>query len=161
MTTPEIRTGIGYDAHRFGGDGPVVLGGVAIDHPIGVLGTSDGDTATHAVCDALLGAIAAGDLGSFFPSSDPQWENVDSLDLLRSCTEKVSDVGYTIASVDVTIIVESVRVAPHRSLMRSRLSGAMGIAADRVSVKATTTDGLGWIGTDAGLAAQAIATVYR
>lgn len=157
----DIRTGIGYDAHRFGGIGPVILGGVAIDHPIGVLGTSDGDTATHAVCDALLGAIAAGDLGSFFPSSDPQWEDVDSLDLLRSCTDKVAEAGYTIGSVDVTIMVQSVRVAPHRSLMRTRLSGAMNIDVDRVSVKATTTDGLGWIGTDSGLAAQAVATVYR
>ena len=157
----DIRTGIGYDAHRFGGIGPVILGGVAIDHPIGVLGTSDGDTATHAVCDALLGAIAAGDLGSFFPSSDPQWEDVDSLDLLRSCTDKVAEAGYTIGSVDVTIMVQSVRVAPHRSLMRTRLSGAMNIEVDRVSVKATTTDGLGWIGTDSGLAAQAVATVYR
>lgn len=157
----DIRTGIGYDAHRFGGIGPVILGGVAIDHPIGVLGTSDGDTATHAVCDALLGAIAAGDLGSFFPSSDPQWEDVDSLDLLRSCTDKVAEAGYTIGSVDVTIMVQSVRVAPHRSLMQTRLSGAMNIDVDRVSVKATTTDGLGWIGTDSGLAAQAVATVYR
>ena len=157
----DIRTGIGYDAHRFGGIGPVILGGVAIDHPIGVLGTSDGDTATHAVCDALLGAIAAGDLGSFFPSSDPQWEDVDSLDLLRSCTDKVAEAGYTIGSVDVTIMVQSVRVAPHRSLMQTRLSGAMNIDVDRVSVKATTTDGLGWIGIDSGLAAQAVATVYR
>jgi 2-C-methyl-D-erythritol 2,4-cyclodiphosphate synthase len=157
----ESRTGFGYDAHRFGGDGPVMLAGVSIDHAVGVLGTSDGDVATHAVCDALLGAVAAGDLGTFFPSSDAKWEGADSLQLLRSCTAIVADAGYAIGSMDLTIVVQSVRVAPHREQMRSRLADAMEIGVDMVSVKATTTDGLGWIGTDAGLAAQAVATVYR
>lgn len=156
----DVRTGIGFDAHRFGGHGPVVLAGVAIDHPTGVLGTSDGDVAAHAVCDALLGAVGAGDLGAYFPSSDPKWSGVDSLDLLRSCTERVTEDGYTVSSVDVTIIVESIRVAPYRDLMRQRLARAMGISVEKVSVKATTMDGLGWIGEDAGLAAQAVATVY-
>ncbi|MDK1009918.1 MAG: 2-C-methyl-D-erythritol 2,4-cyclodiphosphate synthase [Actinomycetota bacterium] len=156
----DVRTGIGYDAHRFGGQGPVVLAGVAIDHPTGVLGTSDGDVAAHAVCDALLGAVGAGDLGAYFPSSDPKWSGVDSLDLLRSCTERVTEAGYTVSSVDVTIIVESICVAPYRDLMRQRLARAMGISVEKVSVKATTMDGLGWIGEDAGLAAQAVATVY-
>jgi 2-C-methyl-D-erythritol 2,4-cyclodiphosphate synthase len=156
----DVRTGIGYDAHRFGGDGPVVLAGVVIDHLVGVIATSDGDVAVHAVCDALLGAVAAGDLGTFFPSSDPQWQGADSLSLLRSCAATVTEAGYSIGSIDVTIIVQSVRVAPHRDLMVRRLAGAMGIEVDRVSVKATTTDGLGWIGTDGGLAAQAVATVY-
>lgn len=155
-----MRTGVGYDAHRFGGDGPVVLAGVSIEHPVGVLGNSDGDVAAHAVCDALLGAVAAGDLGTYFPSSDPQWEGADSLDLLRSCTTRVTESGYSIGSVDVTIIAQSLRVASHRELMRSRLADAMDISIERVSVKATSTDGLGWIGTDAGLAAQAIATVH-
>ncbi|GMQ92718.1 MAG: 2-C-methyl-D-erythritol 2,4-cyclodiphosphate synthase [Acidimicrobiia bacterium] len=156
----DVRTGIGYDAHRFGGDGPVVLAGISIEHSVGVLGTSDGDVAAHAVCDALLGAVAAGDLGTYFPSSDPQWEGADSLDLLRSCTALVTESGYSIGSVDVTIIAQSLRVTPHRELMRSRLAETMDIPMDRVSVKATSTDGLGWIGTDAGLAAQAIATVH-
>lgn len=155
----DVRTGVGYDAHRFGGQGPIVLAGVAIDHPIGVLGTSDGDVAAHAACDALLGAVAAGDLGAYFPSSDPEWSGVDSLDLLRSCAERVTEAGYTVSSVDVTIIVQSVRVAPHRELMRERLARAIGVAVEQVSVKATTTDGLGWIGDDTGLAAQAVATV--
>lgn len=157
----DTRTGLGYDAHRFGGDGPVVLGGVSIDHTAGIIGTSDGDVAVHAVCDALLGAIAAGDLGTYFPSSDPQWTDADSLDLLRSCAARVSSAGYVIGSVDVTIIVESVRIAPHRDLMRRRLADAMGIEVDHVSVKATTTDGMGYIGADTGLAAQAIATVQN
>lgn len=155
----ETRTGIGYDAHRMGGSGPVMLAGVAIESLVGVLATSDGDVAAHAVCDALLGAVAAGDLGTYFPSSDPQWFGVDSLDLLRSCTERVMDSGYSITSIDVTIIVESIHVAPHRELMRERLANAVGIAVERVSVKATTTDGLGWIGTEDGLAAQAVVTV--
>jgi 2-C-methyl-D-erythritol 2,4-cyclodiphosphate synthase len=157
----EIRTGFGYDAHRFGGDGPLTLAGVSIAHAVGVLGTSDGDVATHAVCDALLGAVAAGDLGTFFPSSDAQWKGVDSLQLLKSCTAVVTDTDYAIGSIDLTIVVQSVRVAPHREQMRSRLADAMDIDVDIVSVKATTTDGLGWIGTDAGLAAHAVATVYR
>ncbi len=156
----DIRTGFGYDAHRFGGDGPVTLAGVSIDHQVGVIGTSDGDVASHAVCDALLGSVAAGDLGSFFPSSDPQWEDVDSLKLLAACAAIVTDAGYSIGSVDLTIIVQSVRVAPHREEMRFRLARALQIDVDMVSVKATTTDGLGWIGTDVGLAAQAVATVY-
>jgi 2-C-methyl-D-erythritol 2,4-cyclodiphosphate synthase len=157
----DVRTGFGYDAHRFGGDGPVMLAGVGIEHPVGVLGTSDGDVATHAVCDALLGAVAAGDLGTFFPSSDPKWEDIDSLRLLESCVAKVVGAGYAIGSIDLTIVVQSVRVAPHRDKMRSRLADVMQIPVETVSVKATTTDGLGWIGTDVGLAAHAVATVYR
>jgi 2-C-methyl-D-erythritol 2,4-cyclodiphosphate synthase len=161
LNVNDVRTGVGYDAHRFGGDGPVVLAGVTIDRDVGVLGTSDGDVATHAVCDALLGAVADGDLGTHFPSSDPQWEGVDSLELLRLCTARVTSAGYSVGSVDLTIIVQSIRIAPHRELMRRRLAGAMAIDIERVSVKATTTDGLGWIGTDAGLASQALATVYN
>lgn len=157
----DLRTGSGYDAHRFGGEGPVVLAGVTIDHEVGVLGTSDGDVATHAICDALLGAVADGDLGSHFPGSDPQWQGVDSLELLRFCTARVDSAGYSVSSVDLTIIVQSIRIAPHRDQMRRCLADGMGIEIERVSVKATTTDGLGWIGTDAGLAAQALATVYN
>lgn len=156
----DVRTGFGYDAHAFGGDGPVVLAGVHIEHHVGVLGTSDGDVAAHAVCDALLGAVAAGDLGTFFPSSDPRWEDADSLKLLESCAAKVVGAGYAISSIDLTIVVQSVRVAPHREEMRSMLADAMKVPVEMVSVKATTTDGLGWIGTDVGLAAQAVATVY-
>jgi len=160
MAMTEIRTGIGYDAHRFGGEGPVVLGGVAIDHPSGVLGTSDADVAVHAVCDALLGSVGAGDLGRHFPGSDPQWEGADSLDLLGHCAERVAEAGFVVGFVDVIIIVESIRIAAHADTMRQNLASAMGIEPDHVSVKATTTDGLGWIGADAGLACQAVATVH-
>ena len=97
----DVRTGFGYDAHRFGGEGPVVLAGVSIEHPVGVIGTSDADVATHAICDALLGAVAAGDLGSFFPSSEQRWEGVDSLLLLASSADVVAEAGYTIGSIDL------------------------------------------------------------
>jgi 2-C-methyl-D-erythritol 4-phosphate cytidylyltransferase/2-C-methyl-D-erythritol 2,4-cyclodiphosphate synthase len=157
----DTRTGFGYDAHRFGGEGPLKLGGVVIEHSTGVIGTSDVDVAAHAICDALLGAVAAGDLGSHFPSSDPQWSGADSLDLLRTCSEMVAAAGFSVGFVDVTVVAQSVRVAPHREAMRTNLADAIGISVDNVSVKATTTDGLGWIGSDAGLAAQAVATVHR
>lgn len=157
----ETRTGFGYDAHRFGGDGPVTLGGVVIEHTVGVIGTSDADVVAHALCDALLGSVAAGDLGLYFPDSDPQWAGADSLDLLRTCAQEVKAAGFMIGSVDVTVILQSIRVSPHRDAMRENLAAAMGVPTASVSVKATTTDGLGWIGSDAGLAAHAVATVYR
>lgn len=155
-----VRVGFGYDVHRFGGDGPVVLAGVTIQHSVGVVATSDGDVATHAVCDALLGAVADGDLGTHFPSSDSQWRGADSLDMLRRCVLRVVEAGYVVGAVDVTLVVQNIAIAPHRQLMRSRLSEAMGISVEFVSVKATTTDGLGWIGNGAGLAAHAVVTVH-
>lgn len=158
---PETRTGIGYDAHRFGGDGPVRIGGVAIDHPTGVVGTSDADVAAHAICDALLGAAALGDLGTHFPSSDPQWKGANSMDLLADCAEMVTTAGYTIVNCDVTVIAQIVRVAPHREAMRARIAMAITVDVARVSVKATTTDGLGWIGHGEGLAAQAVVTIKK
>jgi len=155
------RVGIGYDAHRFGGPGPVVLAGVSIPHPHGVLGTSDADVAAHAVCDALLGAACLGDLGGLFPSDDEQWHGADSMELLSLCAQHVREAGYEPGNVDVTIVAEELRVAPHREAMRSRLAVAMQIAVSDVSVKATTTDGLGWVGAGEGLAAQAIVMIHR
>ncbi len=157
----ETRTGYGYDAHRYGGNGPVTLGGVSIEHERGILGTSDADVAVHAICDALLGSVAAGDIGMHFPSDDPQWKGADSLVLLRQCTEHVDNAGFQVTSVDVTIIAQDLRVAPHRSSMRKRIAEAMKLDVGRVSVKATSTDGMGWIGEGEGLAAHAVATVQR
>lgn len=155
------RVGIGYDAHRFGGSGPVVLAGVSIENAVGVLGTSDADVAAHAVCDALLGAAALGDLGSLFPSDDERWHGADSMELLAACAQRVREAGFKQGNVDLTIVVENLRVAPHREAMRSNLALAVQIPVTAVSVKATTTDGLGWIGAGEGLAAQAIAMIYR
>ncbi|GMQ98157.1 MAG: 2-C-methyl-D-erythritol 2,4-cyclodiphosphate synthase [Acidimicrobiia bacterium] len=155
------RVGFGFDAHRFGGSGPIVVCGVDIDHPVGVLATSDGDVASHAVCDALLGAAALGDLGMHFPSGDPQWQDARSLDLVAACAQKVRAAGFDISHVDVTVVAQNVRISPHRSAMRAKLGGALDLPATSISVKATTTDGLGWIGSDKGMAAHAVVTVYR
>lgn len=154
------RVGFGYDAHRFGGDGPVILAGVSIEHGSGVIGTSDADVACHAVCDALLGAGALGDLGEFFPSDDQRWHGADSLEFVSACGNMVRESGFEIGNLDVTVIVESIRVSPHRQAMRENLAAALGLPIDDVSVKATTTDGLGWIGSDEGLAAHAVVVIY-
>lgn len=157
----DVRSGFGYDAHAFGGDGPVVLCGVRIDHPSGVIGTSDADVATHAVCDALLGAAALGDLGEHFPSVAESSLDADSLEMLTTCADLVRSDGYSIGSIDVTIIVQQILVSPHRDRMRENLSTAATIPVERVSVKATTTDHLGWIGRGEGLAAHAVVTISR
>ena len=157
----DTRIGFGYDAHRFGGDGPVVLCGVAIDHHSGVVATSDGDVATHALCDAVLGAAAAGDIGQLFPSSDPASEGMDSLEMLATCVKLVFDRGYDLVNVDVTIVAQDVRVAPHRDAMRERLSPVLRIPPNTISIKATTTDGMGWIGAGEGLAAYAVVSIQR
>ena len=154
------RVGFGYDAHRFGGDGPVVLAGVSIDHEMGVIGTSDADVASHAVCDALLGAGALGDLGEFFPSDDTRWQGAQSTGFVSTCARVVREAGFEIGNVDITIIAQSVRVSPHRQAMRENLATAMKVPIAQVSVKATTTDRLGWIGSGEGLAAHAVAVLY-
>jgi 2-C-methyl-D-erythritol 2,4-cyclodiphosphate synthase len=154
------RIGFGYDAHRFGGEGPVILGGVSIEHGGGVIGTSDADVASHAVCDALLGAGALGDLGEFFPSDDQRWSGADSMEFVSACGHMVREAGFEIGNLDVTVIVQSIRVSPHRQAMRENLATALGLRIGDVSVKATTTDGLGWIGSDEGLAAHAVVVLY-
>lgn len=151
-----MRVSWGFDAHRFGGDPPVVLAGIAIDSERGIEATSDGDLVAHAVADALLAVAGLGDLGQHFPSSDPQWEGADSMGLLEQVVEMCP--GVEIEFVDVTVIAQSVRVAPHRQAMRDRLAEVLGIGQDRVSVKATTTDGMGSIGADEGLAVTAVVT---
>jgi len=154
------RIGFGYDAHRFGGEGPVILGGVSIEHGSGVIGTSDADVVSHAVCDALLGAGALGDLGEFFPSDDQRWSGADSMGFVSECGRMVREAGFEIGNLDVTVIVQSIRVSPHRQAMRENLATALGLSIGDVSVKATTTDGLGWIGSDEGLAAHAVVVLY-
>lgn len=154
-----MRVGFGFDAHRTGGTGPLKLAGVEVAADTGLVGTSDADVAVHALVDALLGAAALGDIGMFFPSSDPRWRGADSLDLLATVVASVGDAGYRIGSVDVTIVAQSVRVAPHRELMRARLADVLGIAPAGVSIKATTTDGLGFLGRDEGIGATAVAVL--
>ncbi len=154
------RVGIGYDVHRLGGPGPVILGGVSIEHPVGLLGTSDADVAVHALCDALLGAAAQGDLGVLFPSDDEQSQGADSMELLAACVQRVRGTGYVPGNVDITIVAQSVRVGPHRDAMRSNIAIILQVPILDVSVKATTTDGLGYIGEGEGIAAHAVAMIY-
>jgi len=154
-----VRIGWGFDAHRFSADGRVVLAGIVADDSRGVDATSDGDVPVHAVADAVLGAAALGDLGALFPSDDPAWIGADSMALLDEVMLRVMAAGYRVASVDVTVIAQSVRVSPHREAMRIALSERLGVDVSSVSVKATTTDGMGFLGADEGLAAVAVAVL--
>lgn len=150
-----MRIGNGFDVHRFGPGDHVVLGGVRIAHPAGLVAHSDGDVVLHALADALLGAIAAGDIGQHFPDRDPQWRGADSRLLLRSVRALVEQRGLRVANCDVTVIAEAPRVGPHRDAMRANIAADLGLAVDAVSVKATTTEGLGFPGRGEGIAALA------
>lgn len=151
------RTGIGYDIHRLAPGRRLVLGGVAIEHPMGLVGHSDGDVLLHALMDAILGAANLGDLGRHFPSDDPAYEGAQSVELLRRIGGLVREGGLTVASLDATVIAETPRLAPHVPAMRETIAATLGVGADHVSVKATTNDGLGVIGREEAIAALAIA----
>ena len=157
----ELRIGLGIDAHAFGEGIPLVLGGVAIDHPRGLVGHSDGDVVAHALTDALLGAAALGDIGSLFPSDDERYRRADSLVLLSDAYRHVVDGGFVLVNADCIVVGEEPRIAPHRDAMRERLAAALGVDVARVNVRATTTDRLGYTGRGEGLAAQAIALLER
>ena len=154
-----MRVGFGFDAHRFGGSWPVRLGGVVVDSTRFVEATSDGDVASHAVVDGLFGAAGLGDLGTHYPSTEERWHGVSSLDLVRDAIVRLSEAGWTAVQVDVTVVSQSVKVAPHRDAIRAGLAGALGLTIDDVSVKATTTDFMGSIGHDEGLAAAAVVVI--
>ncbi len=153
-----MRVGWGLDVHQFGGDPPVLFAGIPVDMARGLLGTSDADVVAHAVADALLGASALGDLGSFFPSSDPRWSGADSMELLGIVVDRFQAAGWRVNNLDVTIVAETVRVAPVREQIRSALADSLHVDVGVVSVKATTTDGLGFLGREAGVAATAVVT---
>jgi 2-C-methyl-D-erythritol 4-phosphate cytidylyltransferase/2-C-methyl-D-erythritol 2,4-cyclodiphosphate synthase len=157
--TREFRAGTGYDVHRFSEGDSVTLCGVRIEHSHRLEGHSDADVGMHALTDAILGAIGAGDIGSHFPPSDPQWRGADSARFLSHAAHLVAAKGGCIVHVDVTIICERPKIAPHRAAMVARIAEILGTGADRVSVKATTTEGLGFTGRREGIAAQAAATV--
>ena len=153
------RTGSGFDVHAFSGPGPIMLGGIEVAHDRGLAGHSDADVALHSITDALLGAAALGDIGDHFPPSDPQWKGAKSDQFLAYAATLIRDRGGIIDQVDCTIICEAPRVGPHRLAMRESIAAILGIALDRVSVKATTTERLGFTGRGEGIAAQAIATI--
>jgi 2-C-methyl-D-erythritol 2,4-cyclodiphosphate synthase len=157
----ELRVGLGVDAHAFAAGVPLVLGGVEIDSPRGLAGHSDGDVIAHALIDALLGGAGLGDIGSLFPAGEPEWEGASSLDLLRRAAAHLREAGWEPVNADCVLIGEEPRIAPLREQMRQRLAGAVGIGADGVNVRATTTDKLGFTGRGEGLAAQAVALVRQ
>ena len=154
-----IRTGLGFDAHRFASGRRLVLGGVDIPHPTGLMGHSDADVLVHAIADALLGAVAAGDIGQHFPDSDPEWKDADSLILLRQVAEIVRARRAAILNVDAMVMAERPRLLRHVPAMRENLAAAIGVPVDCVSVKATTAERMGAIGREEGMAAMAVATV--
>lgn len=154
-----IKVGIGYDSHRFAAGRPLRLGGVTIPHTHGLVGHSDGDAVLHAVVDALLGAAALGDIGSRFPDTDPAWRGADSAIFLRAAREALAGAGLAPLHVDVTVVIERPKLAPHLSAMRAAVAGALGVGEGAVSIKAKTNEGMGWIGAGEGVLAMAIATV--
>ena len=157
----DLRIGLGVDAHAFAEGIPLVLGGVRLDHPRGLAGHSDGDVIAHALTDALLGAAGLGDIGSLFPSDDERWRGADSLDLLRIAYARVRDAGWVLVNADVVLVGEAPRIAQHRDEMGARLAEALSVPDGRVTVRATTTDGLGFTGRGEGLAAEAVALLSR
>lgn len=159
LQSGETRTGQGFDVHAFGPGDHVMLCGIEIPHDYGLKAHSDGDVGLHALTDALLGAIGDGDIGSHFPPSDLQWKNASSDQFLMAAANKVASAGGAIVNVDITLICEDPKIGPHRDAMRERLAGILGIEISRVSVKATTTEGLGLTGRGEGIAAMATATV--
>ena len=160
-----LRIGNGYDVHRFGdavpGGTSLTIGGVKIPHERPLLAHSDGDVLVHALCDALLGALALGDIGRHFPDSDARYRGIDSLQLLQHVMSLVQDRGWQVANVDTTLVAQVPRFAPHVQAMQERLAPLLGVGADQVSVKATTTEGLGFTGRREGIACYAVVLLQR
>jgi 2-C-methyl-D-erythritol 2,4-cyclodiphosphate synthase len=154
-----MRIGTGYDSHRFDDSREMVLGGVKIADHAGLTGHSDGDAVAHAVIDAILGAAAAGDVGTLFPPSDEAWRDADSIELLQKATAVLTDQNYHVVNVDVTVVCETPKIGPHASAMSERLATALGVSAGQVSVKGKTNEHMGWIGRGEGLAVHAVAMI--
>ncbi len=153
------RTGIGYDVHRYQAGRPFILGGVEIPHHQGLQGHSDADVLCHAIADAVLGALGEPDIGHWFPPSDPSIEGISSLKILEKVAEIAAGKGAVIENVDSTVIAEAPKVNPHRAVMKAKIAAALGITEDRVGVKATTNERLGFVGREEGVAAMAVASV--
>jgi 2-C-methyl-D-erythritol 2,4-cyclodiphosphate synthase len=154
-----IRTGIGIDTHRFETGRPLILGGVRIAHDRGLAGHSDADVLAHAIIDALLGAAGEGDIGEHFPDTDPAYAGADSLELLRTVVARLAERGLAIRHVDATVVMERPKLGPHRAAIRTSLAIALGVAEDAINVKATTGEGIGFVGRGEGVAALAVASL--
>lgn len=156
-----MRIGHGYDVHKFGGDGPIVIGGVTIEHEHGLLAHSDGDVLLHALCDAILGAAALGDIGKHFPDTDDAYAGADSRVLLRHVINVVKDKGYVLSNADMTVIAQAPKMAPHIDAMRERIAQDCQVDIDAINVKATTTEKLGFAGRKEGIAAHAVVLLNK
>jgi len=156
-----FRIGHGFDVHAFGGEGPITLGGVKIDYPQGLLAHSDGDVVLHAVSDALLGAVALGDIGHHFPDTDAAFKGIDSRILLRKVFSDVKALGYQIGNLDVTIMAQAPKMAPHIHAMREVLAADLACGLSQVNVKATTTEKLGFVGRKEGIAVEAVVLLVQ
>lgn len=160
LPLPSYRIGHGYDVHRFGEGDFIILGAVKIAHHHGLVAHSDGDVLIHALCDALLGSVAAGDIGHHFPDSDEQYKNIDSSVLLESSVEILKKKSYSIVNVDITIEAQRPKISPYIEQMRNALSGLLTVSVSQVNIKATTTEGLGFVGREQGIAVHAVVMVY-
>ena len=156
-----IRIGHGYDVHKFGGQGPIIIGGVGIDYEMGLLAHSDGDVALHALCDALLGALAMGDIGKHFPDTDPDLSGVDSRELLRHVVALVNQQDFCLVNLDLTIVAQAPKMAPHIDAMRGNIAADLKAQISQVNVKATTTEQLGFTGRKEGIACYAVVLLEK
>lgn len=157
----KMRIGHGFDVHKFGGVGPIVIGGVEIDYVQGLLAHSDGDVALHAICDALLGALGMGDIGRHFPDTDAQYAGADSRELLRHVFSLVRDKGYKLGNLDVTVVAESPKMAPHVDAMCKNIAEDLDAQQDQINVKATTTEKLGFTGRKEGIGCHAVVLLEK
>ena len=161
MEKTTIRTGLGYDVHCLVSNRPLILGGITIPHTHGLLGHSDADVLIHAICDALLGAAALGDIGRHFPDTSSEFLNIDSCILLRRVVSLLNEKGYDVGNIDATVIAQAPKLAPYIQAMREKLANVMNIAVDDINIKATTTERLGFEGRKEGISAQAIALICK
>ncbi|MCL2924545.1 MAG: 2-C-methyl-D-erythritol 2,4-cyclodiphosphate synthase [Trichodesmium sp. MAG_R04] len=156
-----LRIGNGYDIHKLGPERPLILGGIKIDHEMGLIGHSDADVLTHAIMDAMLGALSLRDIGYYFPPSDPQWAGADSIDLLKRVNDLVKGACWQISNIDSVVVAERPKLKPHIEKMRSRLATTLELETDQVSIKATTNEKLGPVGREEGIAAYAVVLLQK
>jgi 2-C-methyl-D-erythritol 2,4-cyclodiphosphate synthase len=156
-----FRIGHGFDVHKFGGEGPVIIGGVAVPYEQGLIAHSDGDVALHALCDALLGAIAAGDIGRHFPDTDDKWKGANSRELLKDVYRRVTELGYKLGNADITIIAQAPKMAPFINLMSQVIAHDLATDVGNINVKATTTERLGFTGRKEGIACEAVVLLIK
>jgi len=157
----DIRVGNGYDLHQLGENRPLIIGGVQIPHHLGLVGHSDADVLTHAIMDAMLGALSLGDIGHYFPPSDPKWKGADSLELLQEVKSLIAGQGWSIGNIDAVVIAEKPKLKPHLKAMRDRLSQVLEIDLDRVSIKATTNEKMDAVGQEKAISTYAVVLLFQ